>query len=169
MKKTIVLVILLLMVPVLSVATASSAKFINGIAQIEYRSNNDSISIKVFKTKFSPTFPYQNGFRWGANEVSKPKYVVSNIQVSNGNETIYIPLSAYCDLANPNKIMLDTSRNIFSLSIIGGDAGVSYKAKITFEKINSMFYIKSRKVMHGEFPEEVWEDTRYSFIIDDGR
>ena len=82
-----------------------------------------------------------------------------NPKILIGNKKVFVPLSAYSDLANPSNLVLKTNQNSFNLIIYGGDAGCSYKAELLFE--NS--YIKARKVSHEEFPDEVWEKTEYHF------
>lgn len=143
-----------------STSLAESDKFINGVARIEgCIKGNDLVKIIIGTTKYSPNYPYQDGFMWGADEYEKPRFLISNIKILIGNRKVFVPLSAYCDLANPNNVVLKTNQNSFNLIIYGGDAGSSYMAELLFE--NS--HIKYRKISHGEFPDEVWEKTEYHF------
>lgn len=142
------------------------AQFINGDAQIEGYINNELIRIIVSTTKYFSNYPYQTGLLWGViDEDEKPFSVISNIEISIKNRKLFVPLSAYSDLANPYEILLRTDQNSFTLIIDGGDTGTSYFAELYF--VNSE--IKHRKVYHKEFPDEVWEKTEYSFIQDRGQ
>lgn len=143
-----------------------SAQFINGDAQVEGYINNDLIKIVVSTTKYSSNYPYQTGLRWGViDEDEKSFSVISNIKILIRNRKLFVPLSAYNDLANPYEILLRTNQNSFTLIIDGGDAGSSYFAELYF--VNSQ--IKHRKVYHKGFPDELWEKTEYSFIQDRGQ
>lgn len=55
---------------------------------------------------------------------------------------------------------LEKAERGFKLTISGGDAATSYRAVLVFD----YEHIQRRKVTHGEFPDEVWEETVYSFI-----
>ncbi|MDY6906536.1 MAG: hypothetical protein SWH61_17845 [Thermodesulfobacteriota bacterium] len=117
-----------------------------------------SIKIGVHTAEYNSSVPYKSGFRWGA-ELKEPRIIVTRINVEFGNTKVFVPLSAYCDLTNPNICTLQTSNKSFVLVIEGGQASTSYKAEIYFEN----GYIKKRKVSHQEFPDESWEETVYSF------
>ena len=117
------------------------------------------------KIKYSPDSPYFNGFMWGADEYRKPRFLTTNVKVVIGNKKIFVPLSAYCDLTDPNEVKLDTNHDSFNLIIYGGDAGCSYIAELIFKNKK----IKYRNVFHGEFPDETWEKTEYSFVQDRGQ
>jgi hypothetical protein len=168
MKKFVRLICLTIVIILLicSNSFAKSTKFINGIAQIDgYLRNNELIKIIVSTSKYTSNYPYNGGLMWGADEYEKPRFVITDVKVLIGTTKLFVPLSAFCDLADPSKITLNINNNSFSLIIYGGDAGGSYMAEIVFGKQE----IKSRKVTHGEFPDETWEKTEYSFVQDRGQ
>lgn len=116
------------------------------------------LEIIVKVAEYSPCSNYSLGLRWGF-ESTIPKTLVSEIQVMVAKQKLFIPFSAYSDLANPVSYYLETGAEIFQLIIKGGDAASSYKAELSFR--NGQLW--RRKVIHGEFPEEAWEETIYSF------
>ncbi|MBI4378660.1 MAG: hypothetical protein HY578_06155 [Nitrospinae bacterium] len=150
-----------------STVYAETVEFFNGAAQINAKSS-DGLPIKIIvrTTKYSPSFPYRKGFGWGADTVpnnpapSYPQSVITSVDLKAGKEDIFVPLSAYGDLANPRTISFEITQKGFRLIVNGGDAGTSYEAVLDFEGE----HIKRRKVLDGEFPIEVWEETVYSFI-----
>ena len=80
--------------------------------------------------------------------------------VRSGNESVFIPLSAFADLGNPRDIRIENyGGKSFGIVLTGGDAATSYTAKLEF--VNNL--LAERTVRHGEFPEEAWEKTQYKF------
>ena len=83
-----------------------------------------------------------------------------------GRDTVYMPLSAYVNLANPrilNILPLRAGRGrspAFRVRVEGGDAAESYVATWDIEE----HWLKLKKVVSGESPEVAWEETRYSFF-----
>jgi len=118
----------------------------------------ESFKIKIQALKPPKNFAYDQGWGWGAEE-TKPKIIIKHVKAWWGKKEISIPLSAYMDLANPNDASLIKSGSEIHLIIKGGDASTSYKAVLIFER----GLIRSRKVQHGEFPDDAWEETKYSF------
>lgn len=154
-----------------------SSLFDDNIAIINVsKVNNKSIFIKTSRIKYSNDNPYVKGGWWGTDSwlektthgwrlknVQKPKYLLNTIQVIIQNNEIIIPLSAYCDLAEPYKILLKSNEKGFVLSIFGGSASTSYQADLIFEKNRFV----SRKVFSAEFPSKCWEKTVYQFNLND--
>ena len=81
------------------------------------------------------------------------------MSITIGNRDVFVPLSAYCGLANPYEISFAANNKGFSITIFGGHAATSYKAEI----ITQEGYIQRRKVSHLEFPNVAWEETVYSY------
>lgn len=120
------------------------------------------VDVSIFVTKIPREYPYSKTVLWGGCEenASLPRKTINAIVVMKNKQQIFIPFSAYADLGDPGSIELKkVSAQEFQLTIIGGDAGSSYKATLVF-KDNEIF---SRKVVSGEFPEDAWEETRYKF------
>lgn len=99
---------------------------------------------------------------WGGDEenLSLPKKIIHSVTVVKNKQKIFIPLSAYSDLGDPNYIELKPlSGKKFQLIITGSDAAGSYKATLEFENNE----IWKRRIVSGEFPDDVWEETKYKF------
>jgi hypothetical protein len=86
---------------------------------------------------------------------------ISEITIDVDGKEIFIPRSAYSDLAAPTKIkLLPGNRNRgFDLIISGGDGALAFQAILSF----SFNRILQRKVFSMEFNDKAWEQTRYSF------
>jgi len=143
---------------------AISADLVQGIAKLKGQlTDGTTVKAELRTIKVTPKYPYKHAFMWGGDETAVPKTVITAIDVRIGSEKIFVPLSAYSDLGDPHQTSLENMEHGFKLIITGGDAAVSYKAVLVFDKEN----IQRRKVTHGEFPDEVWEETVYSFISKD--
>lgn len=146
----------------------NAEEFINGIARLKGTLTNGSVvQIKVYAAKLTSQFPYKNAFMWGGDmesetEAIMPKTVVSAINIKMGNENFFMPLSAYCDLGNPYDVRFENIKNGgFKLTIAGhGGEATSYHAVLEFNEEN----ILRKKVFLDTFPDQVWEQTTYSFI-----
>ena len=102
---------------------------------------------------------HRKGYRWGGEDVEPPRALVSQLTVVVGGQDVFVPLSAFADLGNPRTVEVKVTRRGFDLIISGGDASASYRALLTFEGRT----LARRKVQHGEFPNEAWEETQYRF------
>jgi len=141
--------------------SASGEEFKKDIIKLSDRlTDGTPIKIEIRKSNISSQSLYSHAFMWGGDEITMPKKVITGLDVLSGTEKIYVPLSAYSDLGDPRQVSLERKQKGFQLIIQGGDAASSYKGVLVFSNEN----IESRKVTHGEFPDEVWEETRYSFI-----
>lgn len=150
-----------------------SADFNQGIVKLSDRlADGTQIQLELYTIKITSSYPYKNAVMWGGDwegedKVLMPKTVISDMHIKVGNEKMYIPLSAYSDLGNPYQISLGKlqSHNEFQIIILGGDAGGSYRAVLTFDREK----ILRRRVMLGENSCEVWEETVYSYVSDRGQ
>lgn len=102
---------------------------------------------------------FKEGFRWGGEDATAPPTLIASIVVRSGTDKLFVPLSAYSDLGDPRRISLKPTAAGFELAIAGGDAGVAYNAVLVFEK----GWLTRRRVAHGEFPDEAWEETQYAY------
>jgi hypothetical protein len=141
-------------------AFALDANFATGIAKASLALGaSDSVSVLVETIEPSSDFAYSKAYAWGGDETTPPKKIIKTITVLKNGQNLFIPLSAYADLGNPNKISLSKLPRGFRLTISGGDAAGSYDARLDFKKNE----ISRRRVASGEFPKEVWEETTFSF------
>jgi hypothetical protein len=137
-----------------------SAEFVKDSAELNSTmSNGKQINVLAIKIALPIDFPYKKAFMWGGDEIKMPSSVLSEVNVRIKDEKIYIPFSAISDLGNPKHIFLENNKDEFSIIINGGDASTSYKAILFFK--NNCIY--RRKVILSEFPNQVWEESNYSF------
>ena len=118
------------------------------------------VEVVVQKENLGTQYPYRHAFIWGGDESLMPKTVITALRIEIGTNSIVTPLSAYSNLGDPRLVSLEKMQSGFKIIIVGGDAAGSYEAVLLY----SMDHILNRKVVHGEFPSEVWEETVCSFI-----
>lgn len=140
---------------------AQDASFKSEVARITARNpyGEKAVDVIVQRGKFVSTAFSLTALRWGT-EGRIPASIVARVGVRVGAKEVFVPLSAYCDLANPSKVSVEfLSAEDYRVVIKGGEASTSYGAELFFHGDQ----ITRRKVIHGEFPLEAWEETRYSF------
>lgn len=142
----------------LAARNGSLASFVDGRATItkHVASGDLKVTVKTSKTGGSP---FKEGFRWGGEDSVAPATLITSVAVQIGAEKLFVPLSAYSDLGDPRQISLKPNAAGFELTIAGGDAGVAYNAVLIFEK----GWLMRRRVTHGEFPDQAWEETQYAY------
>jgi hypothetical protein len=116
------------------------------------------IEVVITLDALSEKYWNQNSWHWGT-EFKKPKATISKMSVKYDGVKVFVPFSAFSDLANSREATISVSGKEYAVEIKGGDAATSYTAVIQFDGLNT----KSRKVTHGEFQNIVWEETVYSF------
>lgn len=119
-----------------------------------------SVRVALWLTKIGNTFPYKDALLWGGDVDVLPQQVVSAVEVSDGDQMIFVPLSAYGDLGDVKLASLDPTARGFTLNLHGGATATSYDAKLSFEG----GFLVSRSVAAREFPQQVREQTNYSFL-----
>jgi len=168
-KNLFIKTILCLMILGILPSNAQSAGFVDGVATLNgYLLDKTPLKVEVRLKKVTPDYPYRRALLWGGDLISEedvvmPKVLISTIYVLAGKKKLIIPLSAYSDLGNPSQVFIKSTSKGFQIIIRGGDAGTAYDAVLKFDART----ITGRKVSHGEFPEQVWEETVYSFISED--
>ncbi|MBW9276208.1 MAG: hypothetical protein K1563_21235 [Candidatus Thiodiazotropha sp. (ex. Lucinisca nassula)] len=98
---------------------------------------------------------------WWGSELSPPKTFIKSLTVQFGDNKSWVRFSAYSDLVNINSVDLNVVDEGFNITIDGGQTATHYKAIIYFD---SEGFLLGRKVYSPSFPDEVWEETKYSFI-----
>lgn len=135
-----------------------AAGFVDGRATITKHVAGGDLKVTV-KTSKTGGSPFKEGFRWGGENSAAPSTLITSVSVQSGADRLFVPLSAYSDLGDPHRISIKTNGADFELAIAGGDAGVAYNAFLVFEK----GWLIRRRVAHGEFPDEAWEETKYAY------
>lgn len=134
------------------------ASFVNGMATITEHVAGGDLKVTVKTSKAAGSL-FKEGFRWGGEDPAAPPTLITSVVVRSGADKLFVPLSAYSDLGDPRQISLKSSAAGFELAIAGGDAGVAYNAVLVFEK----GWLIRRRVAHGEFPDQAWEETQYAY------
>jgi hypothetical protein len=109
--------------------------------------------------------PYRNAEPWGAAEDTSA-WIVAALVITLNDKALYVPMSAYSSLANVQALETRTTEQAFEIVLTGGAEHFSYTAVLTFDNAG---VLKKQRTFSGEFPDELWEETAYSFIPDDGR
>jgi hypothetical protein len=117
------------------------------------------VNVTVSLTALLSSFPYKNALLWGGDVDQLPKQVVGVVQVSEGDQVVFVPLSAYGDLGDVKFAALNATKDGFTLELHGGNTASEYDAELKF----AAGYLVSRKVALREFPNERTETTRYAF------
>lgn len=147
-------------------AATVSAKLIDGTP----------VTVAISRTQFNAdTFPYtthDQQFPWAGwgTELELPNTVVTTINVKMDEKDVWVNMSSYSDLGNPNMILFeDTSighedsgellidKVAFRLIVFGGESSTAYRAELHFSNSG----LERRVVWLGEFPTEIGEETRY--------
>jgi hypothetical protein len=124
------------------------------------RPGMNPVRVALWLTKIETSFPYKGALLWGGDVGVLPQEVVSSIEVYDGDQMIFVPLSAYGDLGDVKLASVDSTARGFTLNLHGGATATSYDAKLSFEG----GYLTSRSVASREFPQQVREQTSYSFL-----
>jgi len=123
--------------------------------------NGAKVSVLVSVSKYvAGDLMYSAPLWWGA-ELSPPRTFIKQLTVRVGENESLVRFSAYSDLVNINSVDLAVVNKGFNIAIDGGETATHYKAVIYFD--NKGFLLR-RKVYSPSFPDEVWEETKYSFI-----
>jgi hypothetical protein len=137
---------------------AASSKPSDGEIHLEQRIRGNDVVVDIETTGIGSS-AFSDGVWWGADEVTRPKEIIKYIRVSSGAEKAHVPLSAYADLGDPRLASLSATGRGFSIKIKGGDAAGAYEVTLEFEDNT----IVRRHVASGEFPDQAWEETVYTF------
>lgn len=123
--------------------------------------NDAKVSVLVNVSEYSAdNFIYSSPLWWGT-ELSPPKTFIKKLTVQFGENESWVRFSAYSDLVNINSVDLNVVNEGFNITIDGGQTSTHYKAIIYFDNEG---FLLGRKVYSPSFPDEVWEETKYSFI-----
>jgi hypothetical protein len=91
-----------------------------------------------------------------------PCSVVDQVNIAvNGNQ-IFVPRSAFCDLADLSRARISFEKNESVLSLEGGDASESYIVKIKFDAIR----VKRRTLSSGTQPKKPLQETIYNVVVE---
>lgn len=143
---------------------AESADLIVGPASIlRVISGRDSMRVTVTVGLQDTSAAWANRM-WGGDEEYRLTRHVDRIEVWLQGQPVTIPLSAYADLGQPEKLEFLPRERGVGFVIRGGAEGTGYEARFWFK--NRM--LTRRRVELSEFRDAIWEETKYSpaFVMD---
>lgn len=119
-----------------------------------------------FRVTLVPT-PWSRGIHaepqlWGAWGTT-PTAVIAKLSVARGDTELFVPFSAYADLANVTSMSVRAVGTGLAVDILGGESGDAYRATLLFVQGG---YLAKRSVAARGMPRDVWEETRYSKPLD---
>lgn len=100
---------------------------------------------------------------FGSWREAHQKNIVGRFQITVGGKNIYVPFSVFADLASLHSLSVEETDKGGLIRIKGGSAGSSYRALIEFNER----HVFRKKTYLAEFPDEAWEETRYSIVTGD--
>lgn len=146
-------------------AHADDVKFTKGQVQLNGTlSDGKPLQVAISTLKVSDAFPYKDVEVWGGDKTFPAKVLISSFEVRVNGEVIPISLAAYADLGKPYSGSISNTKNGFTVTLTGGDAGVGYRVIFTFEKLDGSMHLHQRRVTSLEFPGQRWEETTYSYV-----
>jgi hypothetical protein len=108
------------------------------------------------------TASYKAPSLWGAWG-TEPETVIGRLVVKRGDRELFVPFSAYSDLANITSVRVRESGSDVAVDFFGGTGGEAYQVTFVFLKSE---YLRSRNVFLRRMPKDVWEETKYSRPFD---
>lgn len=105
-------------------------------------------------------YSYKNTGAWGP-ELTSPKNFIYSLDVSIKSQQKWVRLSAFSDLFDINKAEIVERDKYIVIKIEGGETSYHYIAEIYFDREG---YLVKRNVWSPSFPDQVKEETTYSFI-----
>ena len=90
-----------------------------------------------------------------------PCSIVDLIKITIDDRPLFVPRSAFCDLADLNWAEITTGQEGAVLQLSGGDAAESYKVKISFDSTA----VRRRTVSSAILPDQPTEETNYFEIV----
>ena len=99
---------------------------------------------------------------WGAS-TRKPRMVLSAFKATVAGEDLYIPFSAYADLAEPDSASIQRRGSDLVVMITGGVGADAYRSEVKFKNGQVVVSKSTRSVA---MPKDVWEEIRYGLMVD---
>ncbi len=146
-----------------------ATNFIDNCVHLNKKSSKGKIiKVDICRNKFVaqkiPEYTY-----WGSSQENfgiAPKYVISSLKIYYENEVVFKRVSSYFDLTEPSEVLLVVGKgDLYQIIIRGGQTATAYTATLFFDGDKLI----KREVQDGEFPDELYEETKYFWIPDDGR
>lgn len=91
-----------------------------------------------------------------------PCSIVDQIAITVNGDQLFVPRSAFADLADLNTAEVTAAKEGWILTLDGGDASEGYIVKIDFNKIR----VTRRTMSSGTQPNKPLQETRYNIVIE---
>ena len=158
-RRLLALVLLLMSVPQVQVRAGE----LEGEQKLSKRVGDTVVTV-VARIRAGGSCSNPKDWVWGSDREC-PRKVIAALTVKIDKKAIFVPVSAYADLANLRSIAVKPTRDGFEVDIGGGDAATSYSATLHFKRdlTPEPAALSTRTVRSGEFPDDAWEETRYHF------
>jgi len=143
---------------------ANAQPSLEGKHELEKSIQGQFVVVTAYFVK-EPVCHNPKSWLWGS-DLQCPKQVIGSLAITWGEQELFIPASAYMDLAAVYHLAIEPASQGFTVNIRGGDASTSYRAVLEFEGVpvpDIAGVLKRRIVRSGEFPGDAWEETRYTF------
>lgn len=92
-----------------------------------------------------------------------PCSVVDRLDILVNGTRLFVPRSAFCDLADVNKAEIKFSAGAAFLRLEGGDGAEAFIVKVEFDKTR----VKRRTVAAGESADQLLQETNYHAVVFD--
>jgi hypothetical protein len=128
--------------------------------RFEAKDGDVAASVRVETLSGKPCPFSAVSYIWGVEMECPPSYI-RELVVRRSGVNVFVPLSAFGDLANPTKVsvLLRGSPELTHIIVEGGDAATAYVATI---KLKGKFIV-GREVRSKQFPEDAKELTTYNW------
>ena len=90
-----------------------------------------------------------------------PCSVVDRLEIIVKGVSLFVPRSAFCDLADLNTAEINTSTRGITLKLVGGDGAASFVVNIEFDANR----VKRRTLAGGESGGKLSQDTTYHEVV----
>jgi len=91
-----------------------------------------------------------------------PCSVVDRLQIVVNGNSLFVPRSAFSDLADLNNAEIEVAKNGWILRLGGGDASETYIVRILFDGTQ----VKRRTVSSGTLPNKPMQETIYHRVVE---
>jgi hypothetical protein len=91
-----------------------------------------------------------------------PCSIVDRLDILVNGRPLFVPRSAFADIADLNKAEITITKSDFILKLDGGDASEGYIAKLEFNAIR----VKRRTLASGTLPDQPLQETIYHVVVE---
>jgi hypothetical protein len=122
--------------------------------------NGSTVELTLEVQACPPDWPF-NVDLWSSSHAPResPLRVFRHYGIRFGDRAFDMPLASYIDLPNPNRASIASRGDSVFVLLTGNGDGLGYAVKWVFVDAQ----LRTRQVASTEFPDELWQETRYSW------